>query len=75
MDTTFQGRRNRGARRQLAPPDFPRFSTVGIDQTLKPIKVFKYWPPQIFVPSAGTGLLQAPGVYLEEHSYLDQLHT
>ena len=56
------------------PPQIFPDSIVGIDQTLKPIKVFKYWPPQIFVPSAGTGLLQAPGVYLEEHSYLDQLH-
>ena len=45
-----------GARGAKAPPDFSRFNTVGIDQTLKPIKVFKYWPPQIFGPSAGTGL-------------------
>ena len=39
----------------MAPSDFPRLDTLGVNQTLKPIKVFKYWPPQIFVPSAGTG--------------------
>ena len=36
------------------PQDFLRFNTVGVDQTLKPIKVFKCWPPQIFEPSSGT---------------------
>lgn len=37
-------------------PDFPRFDKVGIDQMLEPIKMIKCWPPNNFVPSAGTVL-------------------
>ena len=36
-----------GARGAMPSPllDFPRFNLVGDDQMLRPIKVFKCWPP------------------------------
>ena len=46
VSTLFRAGGTGGARGAVAPPDFPRFNIVGVDQTLKPIKVFKCWPPR-----------------------------
>ena len=48
INTQFGKYRTGGTRG--GPPDFPRFNIVGVDQMLKPTKVFKCWPPRIFHP-------------------------